>query len=159
MDPPLAPTVRGPGYPPAPPSDHWYGGLGVSLGESEAHKPQKIGGCGWTRCPWNFGFEPRSPKYGPFLVLGCRGKCCAQFGPFFGRFSDIAELEGSKGFFVTKKSEGTWSVQTVSLPLAVLTMFRGCFGPKKAVLGHKMCGFGTSILAAPAPGRHRWVFG
>ena len=25
VDPPLAPTVRGPSCPPAPPSDHWYG--------------------------------------------------------------------------------------------------------------------------------------
>ena len=39
--------------PPAPPSDHWCGGLGVSLGNSEAWKPQKVGGCGWTRCPRN----------------------------------------------------------------------------------------------------------
>ena len=37
----------------APPSDHWYGGLSVSLGDSEAWKPQKVGGCGWTRCPRN----------------------------------------------------------------------------------------------------------
>ena len=53
VDPPLAPTVRRPGRPPAPPSDHWYGGLGASLGESEAWKPQTVGGCGWTRCPQN----------------------------------------------------------------------------------------------------------
>ena len=39
VDPPLAPTVRGLAGPPAAPSDHWYGGLGVSLGDSEAWKP------------------------------------------------------------------------------------------------------------------------
>ena len=39
VDPPLAPTVRGLAGPPAAPSDPWYGGLGVSLGESEASKP------------------------------------------------------------------------------------------------------------------------
>ena len=39
VDPPLAPTLRGPSCLPAPPSDHWYGGLGVSLGDSEAWKP------------------------------------------------------------------------------------------------------------------------
>ena len=44
VDPLLAPTVRGLGCPPAPPSDHRYGGLGVSLGDSEAWKPQKVGG-------------------------------------------------------------------------------------------------------------------
>ena len=53
VDPPVAPTVRGPGCPPAPPSDHWYGGLGGSLGDSEGCKPQKVGACGWTRCPRN----------------------------------------------------------------------------------------------------------
>ena len=39
VDPPLAPTVRGLAGPPAAPSDHWYGGLRVSLGNSEAWKP------------------------------------------------------------------------------------------------------------------------
>ena len=39
VDPPLAPTVCGLAGPPAAPSDHWYGGLRVSLGESEASKP------------------------------------------------------------------------------------------------------------------------
>ena len=51
LHPPLAPTVRGPSGPPPPPSDHWYGGLGGSLGDSEAWKLQIVGGCGWTRCP------------------------------------------------------------------------------------------------------------
>ena len=41
------------GCPPAPPSDQWYRGLGVSLGDFEACKQQKVGGCGWTRCPQN----------------------------------------------------------------------------------------------------------
>ena len=39
VDPPLAPTVRGLAGPPAAPIDHWYGGLRVSLGDSEAWKP------------------------------------------------------------------------------------------------------------------------
>ena len=43
VDPPLAPTVLGPSCPPTPPSDHSYGGLGVSLCDSEAWKPQKVG--------------------------------------------------------------------------------------------------------------------
>ena len=53
VDPSLAPNVCGLCYPPAPSSDHWYRGLGVSLGDSEAWKPQEVGGCGWTRCPRN----------------------------------------------------------------------------------------------------------
>ena len=52
-DPALAPTMRGLGYPLAPPSGHWFGGLGVPLGEFEAWKPQKVGDCRWTRCPRN----------------------------------------------------------------------------------------------------------
>ena len=39
VDPPLAPTVRGLAGPPAAPSNHWYRGLRVSLGNSEAWKP------------------------------------------------------------------------------------------------------------------------
>ena len=39
VDPPLAPTVRRLAGHPAAPSDHWYGGLRVSLGDSEAWKP------------------------------------------------------------------------------------------------------------------------
>ena len=39
VDPPLAPIVRGLAGPPAAPSDHWYGGLGVSLGDWKAWKP------------------------------------------------------------------------------------------------------------------------
>ena len=38
VEPPMAPMVRGPSCPMAPPHDHWYGGLGVSLGEFEAWK-------------------------------------------------------------------------------------------------------------------------
>ena len=53
VDPPLTPTMRGPSCPPVAPSDHRYGGLGASLGDSEAWKPQKLGCCGWTRCPRN----------------------------------------------------------------------------------------------------------
>ena len=71
VDPPLAPAVRGPGCPPAVPNDHWYGGLGISLGDSEGWKPQKVGGCGWTRCPRNSDFGPRSPRYGPCLGCWC----------------------------------------------------------------------------------------
>ena len=38
VDRPFAPTVRGLAGPPAAPSDHWYGGLRGSLGDSEASK-------------------------------------------------------------------------------------------------------------------------
>ena len=48
------------------------------------------------------------------------------------------ELEGRKELVDTGKSSGTWSVPTVSLRLAVLSVFRGFFGPKMAVFGPKL---------------------
>ena len=68
----------------------------------------------------------------PFLAI---------FGPFLGHF---VELEGNKGLLVTGQSRRTWNVPTVSVHLAVATGFRGCFGPKKAVLGHEMRSFGKA---------------
>ena len=44
VDPALAPIVRGLACPLALPSDHWYGGLGGSLGDSEAWETTKSGG-------------------------------------------------------------------------------------------------------------------
>ena len=35
------------------PSGSRYGVLGVRLRNFEGWKPQKVGGCGWTRCPRN----------------------------------------------------------------------------------------------------------
>ena len=43
------------------------------------------------------------------------------------------ELVGCKELVDTEKSSCTWSVPTVSLGLAVLNVFQGCFGPKMAV--------------------------
>ena len=157
VDPPLAPTGCGPGCPPAAPSDHWYGGLGVSLGASAAWKPQKVGGCGWTRCPpnqisshlaqdtaraWFRGVGAHCTNFGAFWRL---------FGPFLGH---IVELKGARRLFDTVNSSRTCSVTTVSLRLAVLSGFRGCFGPKKAFLGHKIRSFGRAPpnLAPPSRG-------
>ena len=41
--------------------------------------------------PSEFAFEPRSPRYGPFLVLGVldtNNAHLGHFGPFLGFFSD-----------------------------------------------------------------------
>ena len=50
--------------------------------------------------PSELGFEPRSPRYGTFLVLGLFDTNNAQSGPFlanFGLFLEhIVELEGKK---------------------------------------------------------------
>ena len=93
VDPPLAPTMRGLCYPPAAPSDHGYGGQGGSLGDSEGWKPQKGGGCGWTRCPRNciLSHVAQDTACSWFRDVGAHG---ADFGgflaPFWAVFSDIS---------------------------------------------------------------------
>ena len=84
LDPPLAPTICAWDSPPAPPSDHWYGGVDVSLGDYEAWKPQKVGGCRWSTCPrisdlshvaqdtahfWCWGRLTQTAHSGPFLAI------------------------------------------------------------------------------------------
>ena len=76
--------------------------------------------------PSEFKFEPRSPRYGPFLVSGCRRTWrkfwgfLAPFGPFLGH---IGELGGNKELLVTVRSSRTWSVAAVCLRLAVLNPY------------------------------------
>ena len=156
MDPPLAPAVRGPGCPPAPPSDHWYGGLGGLLGDSEVWKPQKVGVAGGlgalgirilshvaqdTARAWFRGVGAYCADFGAFGRL---------FGPFLGH---IVELGGNKELLVMVKSSRTWSVASVCLDLAVSTGFRGGFGPKKAVWGSKCADLGGHLPTwRPRPG-------
>ena len=77
------------------------------------------------------------------------------------------ELGGKEGLFVRGQSRGTWSIGTVCARLAVLTAFRGHFGAKKAVLGHKMRSFGRELPDSAPPPRgasgdflaQKWEFG
>ena len=157
MDPPLALGGRAPGCPPAPPSDHWYGGLGVSLGDSEAWKPQKVGGCGWTRCPWNWDLSHVIQDTAGAWFRGVGAHCAdfvafwRLFGPFLGH---IVELKGTRGLFDTAKSSRTWDVATVSFRLGGSPGFWGYFGRKMAVFGPKMRTFGRAPpdLAPPPRG-------
>ena len=149
VDPPLAPTVRRLCYPPAPPSDHWYGGLGGSLGNSEGWKPQKVGGCVWTRClrKWILSHVAQDTAAW-FRAVGAHGGDFGAFWRLFGPFLGyILELKGTRELFDTVKSSRTCSVATVSLRLAVLTRFGGRFG-------QKMHSFGRAPpnLALPARG-------
>ena len=147
VHPPLAPAVRRLGCPLAPPSDHWYGGLGGLLGDSEAWKPQKVGVCGWTRCPRNSDLSnvAQDTVRSWFRGVGAHGADFGAFWRLFGPFlGHIVELGGNKELLVTVKSSRTCSVATVCLRLAVMTGFGGRFGPKKAVLGHKMRSFGRA---------------
>ena len=91
--------------------------------------------------PSEFGFEPRSPRYSPFLVFGLVGHKQRRFRPFlaiFGPFlGHIEGLEGNKRLFVTGQSRRTWSVGIVSLRLAVLIGFWDRFGQKRLFGGTK----------------------
>ena len=160
VDPPLALAGRGPGRPLAAPSDHRCGGLGVSLGNSEAWKPQKVGGCGWTRCPrnWDLSHVAQDTARAWFRGVGAH---CADFGAFSRLFrpflGHIVELKGTRGLLDTAKSSRTWSVAIVSHRLGVSPEFwglllakNGCLWPKTAQIWE-----GTSRLGPPAPGRHR----
>ena len=111
VDPPLAPAVPGPGCPPAPPSDHWYRSLGGSLGHFEAWKPQKVGVCGWTRCPRNSDLSHVAQDTARAWFRGVGAHCAdfeafwRLFGPFLGH---IVQLKGTRGLFDTAKSSRTW---------------------------------------------------
>ena len=52
--------------------------------------------------PSEFGFEPRSPKYGVLLVLGLFDTNCEHCGPFL---AILGLLEG-KGLYGTIKARG-----------------------------------------------------
>ena len=147
LDPPLAPAVCVPGCPPAVPSDHWYEGLGVPLGDSEAWKPQKVGVCGWTRCPRNSVLSHVAQGTARAWFRGV-GAHCAHFGAFwrlFGPFlGHIVELKGTRGLFDTEKSSRTWSVAAFSLHFGVSPGFRCYFGPKMATFGPKLRRFGRA---------------
>ena len=67
-------------------------GLCASLGDSEAWKPQKVGGCGWTRCPRNSVVSHR-PKIRPVLGFGVLvhiAQILGLFGALWNHFSDIS---------------------------------------------------------------------
>ena len=153
--PPLALAGRGLGCPPAAPSDHRYVHLGVSLGDSEASKPQKVGGCGWTKCPrnWDLSHVVQDTVHVWFRGVGAH---CADFGVFwrlFGPFlGHIVELKGTRVLFDTAKSGRTSSVLTVFCRLGVLPGFRCYFGRKMAVFGPKLRRFGRAPPnLAPTP--------
>ena len=155
VDPPLAPAVRGLWCPLAPQSDHWYGGLDGSLGDSEAWKPQKVGGCGWNRCPrnWDLSHVAQDTARAWFRGVGAHcphfGAFWRPFGPFLGH---IVELQGTRGLFDTVKSSRTWGVATVFLLLGVVPGFGGYFGRKMAVFGPKLRRFGRAPPdLAPTP--------
>ena len=147
VDPPLAPTVREPGCLPTVPSDHWYGGLGVRLGDPKGWKPQKVGGRGWTRCPRNSLLSHVAQDTARAWFRG-DGAQCADFGAFWRLFGPllghIVELKGTRGVFDTAKSSRIWCVATISFRLGISPGFWGYFWRKMAVFGPKLRRFGRA---------------
>ena len=97
VDPSLAPTMRGLCCPPAPPSDHWCGGLGASLGHSHAWKPQKVGGCGGTRCPRNSVLSHVAQDTARCWFRGVGAQCAGFWGflaPFWAVSRTYCAVEG-----------------------------------------------------------------
>ena len=86
------------------------GGLGVSLGDSEAWKPQKVGGCGWTRCPQNRISSHVAQNTARAWFRGV-GAYCADFGAFWRLFrpflGHIVQMKGTRGLFDMAKSSRT----------------------------------------------------
>ena len=105
--------------------------------------------------PSRFGFEPRSPRYGPFLVLGLFDTrstfrpFLAILGPFLGH---IVELEGKKELLVTGQlcRNGLPLFGRFDWVLGTFWAKKGCFGAQNAQFWE-----GTSRLGAPTAGRHR----
>ena len=63
------------------------------VGRFRGFETTKSGGLRVNLVPSKFGFQPRSPRYGPFLVLGLfvtNNAHLDHFWPFLGRFSDIS---------------------------------------------------------------------
>ena len=118
------------------PSGPRYWGLGVRLGNFEGWKPQKVGGCRWSRCPRNriLTHVAKDMAYSWVVAVGI----WSSWRPFWPLPGHIMDVEGRKGFVDTGKSSHTWSVPTVSLRLAGLNVFQGPFGPKMAVFGPKL---------------------
>ena len=86
---------------------------------------------GWLRVDWvcsKSRFEPRSPRYGVFVVWGYQRTNVHKFWGFWGLWGafwagHIVELEGPRGLFGTGKSSCMGRVATISLQLAVFSRF------------------------------------
>ena len=113
--------------------------------------------------PLDFRFEPRSPRYGPFLVLGRFDTNWAHAGPFldiFGPFlGHIMDLEGNKGLFVTRKSRRIWCVATVSLRWSGFNGLRAVLGEKRLFWGTNCAVLGGHLPTwRPRPGAPPVIF-
>ena len=155
VDPPLTRTVRRPGCPPAPQSDHWYGGVGGSLGDCKAWKPQKLGEGGWTTCLRNgvLSYVAQDTACPWFRGrLDTTAHIQAFFGHFWAVFRTYCGLRGQERALCHESIKAHAQCCNCCNCLAVLTGFTGHFVRKNSVLGHKMRSFGRAPPdSAPLP--------
>ena len=110
--------------------------------------------------PSELGFEPRSPRYGPFLVLAVwdtNNAYLGFFGPFLAVSRTCCGARGQEralvhGAIVTHVEcrNRLPSFCRYDWVLGPFLAKKGCFGAQNAQFWE-----GTSQLGAPAPGRHR----
>ena len=161
----LVPAVRGLGCLLAPPSDPRYGGLGVSLGDSEAWKPQKMGGCGWTKCPRNYDIGHVAQDTARSWFWGCLTQT-RHIEAIFSYFWAVSRTyRGVRGQERAPSHGAIKAHVKCSKRFPSFGRFEWVLGPfwakkKKAVLGHKMRSFGRAPpdLAPPPRGATGEVF-
>ena len=156
---PLTLTVRRPGCSLAQPSDQWYGGLGVSLNNSEGWKPQNLWVCWWTKCLYIW-----------YLIHVAQDTARSWFS---GRLTQIAHILGH--LWVVSRTHGRVRVPQEALshralkahiqrtnsfpPVARLKWGSEPFWGNKSYFGAYNVQFwkSTSPIGVPGPGHHRWV--
>ena len=125
------------------------------MGDSEAWKPQKVGGCRWNGCPRNSVLSHVAQDTARSWFWACLAQIThiqAIFGPFLGH---IVELKGKKG--LQGAIEAHVKCRNRLPSFACFGWVSGPFWAKKGCFGAQNAQFweGTSRLGAPAPGRHR----
>ena len=148
--------MPGLGCPPAPPSDHWYGGLGISLGDAEAWKSQKVGGCG-TGCTWNSVSTHVHQDTAPSWFWGCLTQP-AHIQAILSHLWAVSRTgRGARGQERSLGHRGIGAHVEFRNRLPSFGRFKwvsGLFWAKKGCFGAQNAQFweGTSRLGAPRPG-------
>ena len=129
--------MRGSGCPPAPPRHQWYPGLGISLGNCEARKPQTVRRCGCTGCPVKSDLSHIAEDTAHSWFWGCLTQTThilAIFGAISRKYLGVGRQQRALHH---EELKAQVIAQNVSIPFANLNGFRGRFGPKTPISGTK----------------------
>ena len=163
VNPPLAPTMRGAGFPLYSVTDHRHGDGGVSLGDSEACKPQKARGCGWIRYPRNavLSHVAQDTARSWFWIFRHQRRHRGHFWPFLAISRTYRKVRGQERALCHRAMKAHMECSHHFPSFIWFDWVAGQFWAKKGRLGAQNAQFweGTSRLGAFAAGRHRWVFG